>query len=332
MSKNKEDLTNPDNEESTNLTKVSKLKKLKNSKSYKKLAASATALMLAHTIQSGGVAIANKDNFRHNHSGQKQYKEPYQNTQKSNLFWLIDVRFIEWSVDNNQRWEWIDPNKENPDKERQLDNLNRAINNAIAHINNTSNHRERQQYIDELNQLLQARDVLQGSNSGNNNYSGHYNDYEYNDRFSTIRTSFGSNSNYWSNNPDKRERMKDLERNQVSYRFRDTKHTKEKFDKLTALYQVDENGRRVWSFDKMLSNGESVLLKFVFKHRSETVQVSYRDRVLKIRPIDSRRTKEIYITRDKLKRRWWTHKIAFWKWANKDGDGYRMVLWVSIEN
>gem|GEM_PF-3095587 len=51
----------------------------------------------------------------------------------------------------------------------------------------------------------------------------------------------------------------------------------------------------------MLSNGESVLLKFVFKRRSETVQVSYNDRVLKVRPVGGRRTEEIYINRQKLK-------------------------------
>gem|GEM_PF-3517912 len=126
----------------------------------------------------------------------------------------------------------------------QLDKLNKAINETLNRINNTSNHNERQQYINELNQLIQARDIIQGSNN-NNNYSGNYNNYERNNSFSTIRTSFGSNSSYWSDHPDKNQRMKDLERNQVSYRFHDTKHSKQKFDKLTSYYQVDENGTRV---------------------------------------------------------------------------------------
>ena len=307
-----------------------KLKKLKNSNTYKKLASSVAAIMLAQWVQTTDVS-ANEISFENSRSEQQQYEESHQNTQIFDLFWwLVRVSMKRWDRNNrHQRWEWIDPNSGNNNIENQLDKINQTINKLINQINNTRNHRERQEYINELHQLTEIRNSIQNSNNDYNRW-WYYNNYEHNNNYSTIRTSFGSNSNYWSNNPDKRKKMKELEEHQVSYRFYDSTFSREKLDKLTSLYQVDENGRRIWRFDKMLSNGESVLLKFEFGNRSEIIQVSYKDRILKIRPTNKRYSKELFINRKKVNH--WKYKIAFGKWANKDWDGYRMVLRLRIEN
>ncbi len=296
---------------------INKLKNSKKSRTYKNLAASAAALLAFATPVN-----ASESHFQHHHirPWTEEYTLKYKNPLAKifQVFWIDEQNYRTNSYKNNLN--------SNPDMslDQQIKELNKIISDTIKQINNAKNPNERQQYILQLNQLIQARNELQNPQTNFNN------NYEYNENYNTIRVSFGSNNDYRSNLPNKNDKMRDLENHHVSYRFHDTQPYKQRFDRLTWLYQVDKNGNKIGNFDRMLNDGETVLLKFVFKHRSETIQVSYKNRILKIRPINKEYSREIYISPRTLRQRR-PYKITFGRWANSHWDGYRLALFLDID-